>query len=320
MSYNFKEIMSRPERLAPGHRMCAGCGGTIAARNVLRALHEGDHAVIGNATGCMEVSTFMYPYTAWKDSYIHNAFENAGATISGVEGAYNALKRKGKLKEDETYKFITFGGDGGTYDIGFQSLSGAVERNHDFVYVCYDNGAYMNTGIQRSSATPMYADTTTTPVGSVSSGKPQNRKDLTNILVEHDIPYAAQTTFVQNFKDLHIKAEKAIYTKGAAFLNIMAPCPRGWRYHTPDIMDICNLAVETCYWPLFEVVEGEYYLSYEPKKKLPIEDFLRPQGRFKHLFKKGNEHLLEEFQKGSKGSEERYADHWGNLALCRRFP
>lgn len=297
MSYNFKEIMSRPERLAPGHRMCAGCGGTIAARNVLRALHEGDHAVIGNATGCMEVSTFMYPYTAWKDSYIHNAFENAGATISGVEGAYNALKRKGKLKEDETYKFITFGGDGGTYDIGFQSLSGAVERNHDFVYVCYDNGAYMNTGIQRSSATPMYADTTTTPVGSVSSGKPQNRKDLTNILVEHDIPYAAQTTFVQNFEDLHIKAEKAIYTKGAAFLNIMAPCPRGWRYHTPDIMDICNLAVETCYWPLFEVVEGEYYLSYEPKKKLPIEDFLRPQGRFKHLFKKGNEHLLEEFQK-----------------------
>lgn len=289
--------MSRPERLAPGHRMCAGCGGTIAARNVLRALHEGDHAVIGNATGCMEVSTFMYPYTAWKDSYIHNAFENAGATISGVEGAYNALKRKGKLKEDETYKFITFGGDGGTYDIGFQSLSGAVERNHDFVYVCYDNGAYMNTGIQRSSATPMYADTTTTPVGSVSSGKPQNRKDLTNILVEHDIPYAAQTTFVQNFKDLHIKAEKAIYTKGAAFLNIMAPCPRGWRYHTPDIMDICNLAVETCYWPLFEVVEGEYHLSYEPKKKLPIEDFLRPQGRFKHLFKKGNEHLLEEFQK-----------------------
>ena len=290
MSYNFKEIMSRPERLAPGHRMCAGCGGTIAARNVLRALHEGDHAVIGNATGCMEVSTFMYPYTAWKDSYIHNAFENAGATISGVEGAYNALKRKGKLKEDETYKFITFGGDGGTYDIGFQSLSGAVERNHDFVYVCYDNGAYMNTGIQRSSATPMYADTTTTPVGSVSSGKPQNRKDLTNILVEHDIPYAAQTTFVQNFKDLHIKAEKAIYTKGAAFLNIMAPCPRGWRYHTPDIMDICNLAVETCYWPLFEVVEGEYYLSYEPKKKLPIEDFLRPQGRFKHLFKEENKH------------------------------
>lgn len=153
MSYNFKETMNKPERLAPGHRMCAGCGGTIAVRNVLRGLREGDKAVIGNATGCLEVSTFTYPYTAWEDSYIHNAFENAGATLSGVEGAYKALKRKGKL--DATYKFITFGGDGGTYDIGFQSLSGAMERNHDMVYVCYDNGAYMNTGIQRSSATPI---------------------------------------------------------------------------------------------------------------------------------------------------------------------
>ncbi len=251
--------------------------------------------MIGNATGCLEVSTFTYPYTAWEDSYIHNAFENAGATLSGVEGAYKALKRKGKL--DATYKFITFGGDGGTYDIGFQSLSGAMERNHDMVYVCYDNGAYMNTGIQRSSATPMYADTTTTPVGTKSNGKPQNRKDLAAIIAAHDIPYAAQTTFVQNFKDLHIKSEKAIYTPGAAFLNIMAPCPRGWRYHTPDIMEICKLGVETCYWPLFEVVEGKWILNYEPKKKLPIEEFLVKQGRFKHLFKKENEYLIEEFQK-----------------------
>lgn len=166
MAYNFKEVMNKPERLAPGHRMCAGCGGTITVRTVLRALHEGDKAVIGNATGCLEVSTFMYPYTAYEDSYIHNAFENAGATLSGVETAYNVLKKKGKI--DDTYKFITFGGDGGTYDIGLQSLSGAMERGHDMVYVCYDNGAYMNTGIQRSSATPMYADTTTTPVGSQS--------------------------------------------------------------------------------------------------------------------------------------------------------
>ncbi|MDO5410248.1 MAG: thiamine pyrophosphate-dependent enzyme [Lachnospiraceae bacterium] len=295
MSYNFKEVMNRPERFAPGHRMCAGCGGTIAARNVLRALHEGDKAVIGNATGCLEVSTFMYPYVAYKDSYIHNAFENAGATMSGVEGAYNALRRKGKL--DETYKFITFGGDGGTYDIGLQSLSGAMERNHDMVYVCYDNGAYMNTGIQRSSATPMFADTTTTPVGSKSNGKPQNRKDLAQVIAAHDIPYVAQTTFTRNFKDLHTKAEKAIYTPGAAFLNIMAPCPRGWRYNTPDIMEICRLGVETCYWPLFEVIEGKWVLSYTPKQKLPIEDWLVKQGRFKHLFNKENEYLIEEFQK-----------------------
>ncbi|MBQ4046552.1 MAG: pyruvate ferredoxin oxidoreductase [Lachnospiraceae bacterium] len=295
MSYNFKEIMNRPERLQGGHRMCAGCGGTIAVRNVLRALHEGDKAVIGNATGCLEVSTNMYPYVAYTDSYIHNAFENAGATMSGVETAYKALAKRGKVKEN--YKFITFGGDGGTYDIGLQSLSGAMERNHDMVYVCYDNGAYMNTGIQRSSATPMYADTTTTPVGTVSNGKPQNRKDLAQIIAAHDVPYVGQTTFIKNFKDLHTKAEKAIYTPGAAFLNIMAPCPRGWRYNTPDIMEICRLGVETNYWPLFEVIEGKWIVNYEPRKKLPIEDWLVKQGRFKHLFKPGNEYLIEAFQK-----------------------
>ena len=294
MAYNFKEIMNKPERLAPGHRMCAGCGGTITVRTVLRALHEGDKAVIGNATGCLEVSTFMYPYTAYEDSYIHNAFENAGATLSGVETAYNVLKKKGKI--DDTYKFITFGGDGGTYDIGLQSLSGAMERGHDMVYVCYDNGAYMNTGIQRSSATPMYADTTTTPVGSQSNGKMQNRKDLAQVMAAHDIPYVGQSTLLGNMRDLYEKAEKAIYTPGAAFLNVMSPCPRGWRYPTEKIMDICKLAVVTCCWPLFEVIEGKWILSYSPKKKLPIEDFLRTQGRFKHLFKPENEHLLVQYQ------------------------
>ena len=295
-NYSLKEVMNKPERLSPGHRMCAGCGATIGVRAVLRALHEGDHAVIGNATGCLEVSSFMYPYTAWEDSYIHNAFENAGATLSGVETAYKALKKRGKLPEDVTYKFITFGGDGGTYDIGFQSLSGAMERGHDMVYVCYDNGAYMNTGIQRSSATPMYADTTTTPVGKQSNGKMQNRKDLASIIADHDVPYVAQSTFTNDFKDLHLKAEKAIYTEGACFLNIMTPCPRGWRYDTSEIMKICKLAVETCYWPMFEVDHGKWSLTYEPKKKLPIEDFLREQGRFKHLFKKGNEDLIAQFQ------------------------
>ncbi len=294
-TFQFKEIQERQERLAPGHRMCAGCGGTIAVRNVLKALHPGDKAVVGNATGCLEVSSFMYPYTAYEDSYIHNAFENAGATMGGVETAYKALAKKGKVKEE--FKFITFGGDGGTYDIGFQSLSGAMERGHDMVYVCYDNGAYMNTGIQRSSATPQFADTTTTPSGKVSDGKPQARKDLAEIIAAHHIPYVGQTTFIGNMKDLYEKAEKAIYTPGAAFLNIMAPCPRGWRYDTPDLPEICNLAVQTCYWPLFEVIDGKWSLSYEPKKKLPIEDFLIKQGRFKHLFKPENEYLIEAFQK-----------------------
>lgn len=294
-NYNFKEVMSKPDRLAPGHRMCAGCGGTIAVRSVLRMIHEGDKAVIGNATGCLEVSSFMYPYTAYEDSYIHNAFENAGATLAGVETAYRVLKKKGKI--DDTYKFITFGGDGGTYDIGLQSLSGAMERGHDMVYVCYDNGAYMNTGTQRSSATPMYADTTTTPSGKVSQGKVQIRKELADIMAAHHIPYVAQTTYLNNFKDIHTKAEKAIYTPGPAFLNVLSPCPRGWGYPASDLMQITKLAVETCYWPLFEVIEGKWILNYEPKKKLPIEDFLRPQRRFKHLFKPGNEELIVQMQK-----------------------
>ena len=294
MAYNFKEIMNKEERLVPGHRLCAGCGAPIAVRGVLAGLHPEDEAVITNATGCLEVSSFMYPYTAWKDSYIHNAFENAGATCSGVETAYRALKKRGKVKEN--YKFIAFGGDGGTYDIGLQSLSGAMERNHDMVYVCYDNGAYMNTGIQRSSATPMYADTTTTPVGTCSAGKEQNRKDLATIIAAHDVPYVAQTTFIGNMKDLHTKSERAIYTPGAAFLNVMAPCPRGWRYPAEEIMDICKMAVETCYWPLFEVVQGKWILNYRPKNKRPIEDFLKSQGRFKHLFKPENEHLIARIQ------------------------
>ena len=296
-NYSLKTMMEKPERLAPGHRMCAGCGATIGVRAVLRGLHEGDHAVIGNATGCLEVSSYLYPYSAWEDSYIHNAFENAGATLSGVETAYKVLKKKGRLGEKDQFKFITFGGDGGTYDIGFQSLSGAMERGHDMVYVCYDNGAYMNTGIQRSSATPMFADTTTTPSGKVSNGKVQYRKDLSSIIAEHYIPYVAQSTLTRDFKDLHRKAETAIYTEGPAFLNMMTPCPRGWRYETSEIMEICRLAVETCYWPLFEVVEGKWILNYEPKHKLPIEEFLKPQGRFKHLFKPGNEELIALFQK-----------------------
>lgn len=294
MAYNLKEVSKKPERLTGGHRMCAGCGAPVAVRQILKALKTEDHAVIGSATGCLEVSTFIYPYTAWKDSFVHNAFENVGATVSGAEAAYNAMKRKGKIKGDT--KFIAFGGDGGTYDIGLQSLSGAMERGHDMVYVCYDNGAYMNTGIQRSSATPKYADTTTSPAGKKVQGKQQWRKDLTEIMVNHHIPYVAQTVPLGNMKDIYEKAEKAIYTKGPAFLNVLAPCPRGWRYNTPDLMDINKLAVETCFWPLYEVIDGKYVVNYKPKNKLPIKDFLKPQGRFKHLFKAGNEYMIEEIQ------------------------
>ncbi len=274
--------------------MCAGCGAPVVINAVLRAVKPEDHVVAAAATGCLEVSTCLYPFTAWKDSFIHSAFENAGATISGVEAAYKAKLRKGK-DQTET-KFIAFGGDGGTYDIGLQSLSGAMERGHDIVYVCYDNGAYMNTGIQRSSATPTFADTTTSPAGKVIPGKMQKKKDLTKIMVNHNLPYVAQTAPMGNFKDLTEKAEKAIYTKGAAFINTLAPCPRGWRYNTPDLMEITKLAVDTCIWPLYEVIEGKYNITYMPKEKLPVEAFLKPQGRFKHMFLPGNEWMIESFQ------------------------
>lgn len=294
MAYNLKELSDRPERFVAGHRMCAGCGAPLAVRAVLRAVHPEDKAVVTNATGCLEVSSCMYPYTSYRDSYIHTAFEGAPATCSGAEAAYRALKKKGKL--NETYKFITFGGDGGTYDIGFQSLSAAMERGTDMVYVCYDNEAYMNTGIQRSGATPRYADTTTTAVGSQSNGKQQFKKDLTKIMAEHHLPYVAQSTFLGDFRDLGTKAEKAIYTQGPTFLNVMAPCPRGWRYDTPLLMQVCKMAVETCVWPLFEVIEGKWVLNYQPKKKLPVEEYLKMQGRFKHLFKPGNEALVAQIQ------------------------
>ena len=298
MAYNVKEIVGqKPSRLTSGHRMCAGCGAPPIARMVLRAVKPEDHVVVANATGCMEVSTFIYPYTAWTDSFVHTAFENAASTLSGVEAAYRSMKAQGKLDENKTTKFIAFGGDGGTYDIGLQSLSGAMERGHDMVYVCYDNGAYMNTGIQRSSATPKYADTTTTPAGTKIPGKMQSRKDLAKVMVGHHLPYVAQTAAYLNFKDLYEKSEKAIYTEGPAFLNVLSPCPRGWGYNTEDLMLINKLAIETCYWPLYEVENGVYKINYKPAKKLPIEEFLRPQKRFKHLFKLGNEWMIEDFQK-----------------------
>lgn len=295
MKYNFKEQMSKKERFAPGHRLCAGCGAPPVVRTVLRALEEDDHAALVSATGCLQAATFPYPYVTWEDSYLHSAFENAGASISGVESAYRALSARGKVKKP--YKFIAFGGDGGTYDIGLQSLSGALERGHDFMYVCYDNEAYMNTGIQRSSSTSRFADTSTSPSGTVVPGKLQNKKNLTDIVIAHNIPYVAQTAMIGNFSDLHRKAHKGIYTEGPAFLNVMAPCPRGWRYDASKLMDICKLGVDTCIWPLFEVIGGkEWILNYKPKNKLPVEEFLRPQGRFRHMFKPGNEWMIEAYQ------------------------
>ena len=293
---NIKQLSARPECLAPGHRLCGGCGASIAVRQVLMGVPEDCAVVAGCATGCLEVSTTIYPYDSWNIPFIHNAFENSASTIAGVEAAFKGMQRAGKLPADKKVKFVAFGGDGGTYDIGLQALSGAMERGHDMVYVCYDNGAYMNTGIQRSSATPKGAWATTSEVGKAEKGKPQVRKDLAGIIAAHGIPYVGQST-VGHWKDLVSKAEKAFACDGPAFLNVMAPCPRGWRIKSDETLEICRLAVDTKFWPLFEVENGVWKLTPVKEKSLkPLEDFLRPQGRFKHLFKPGNEALLEELK------------------------
>ncbi len=272
--------------------MCAGCGAPVVIRQLLAAATN--PVVVGCATGCLEVATTIYPYTAWNCSFIHNAFENVAATMSGVEAAYRSLRRQGKIAREMT--FIAIGGDGGTYDIGLQSLSGMLERGHRVVYVCYDNGAYMNTGVQRSSATPRGADTTTSPVGAKSTGKAQARKDLLAIVAAHDIPYAAQAS-PSHWRDLTIKAAKAFAADGPAFLNLLAPCPRGWRYDTAQTIELTRLAVETCFWPLLEIERGRWRITFKPKEKKPLTDFLKAQGRFRHLFSDRNKPVLEELQR-----------------------
>ena len=300
-----KELAKKRDILSPGHRLCAGCGASIAVRQILSA--SDDPVVVANATGCLEVATTIYPYTSWRSSFIHNAFENAAATISGVETMYQSLKKQGKI--DKEIKFIAFGGDGGTYDIGLQSLSGALERGHDFVYVCYDNEAYMNTGIQRSSATPRGAWTTTTPCGEVMPGKTQYRKDLTGIIAAHKIPYVAQAS-LWRWNDLIDKAHKAFYTKGPAFLNVLSPCHRGWRFPPEDTIKMTKLAVQTNFWPLYEVENGKWKLNYKPKERLPITEWMKPQGRYKHLLTPENKNLVEDIQKEVDENWERL------LILC----
>ncbi|MHB0912955.1 MAG: thiamine pyrophosphate-dependent enzyme [Armatimonadota bacterium] len=288
---NLKELSSKEELFAPGHRACAGCTFPTIARQVLSAVDG--HVVCGSATGCLEVTTTLFPYTSWKTPFIHTAFENAAATMSGVEAAYNSLKRQGKY--DKEVKFITFGGDGGTYDIGLQSLSGAMERGHNLLYICYNNEAYMNTGIQRSGATPRGAETTTSPVGKAKQGKGQHRKDLTEIMVAHNVPFIAQAS-PSHWNDLITKVQKALAVDGPAFMNIIMPCRLGWSFQPQYGIQMAREAVMSCYWPLYEVVDGKYKINFKPKEKMPVADFLKKQTKFRHMFKPGNEAMIEAIQ------------------------
>lgn len=292
MAIRIKDFTEKESPLTNGHRMCPGCGAPTAVHQGLMGVES--PVVVVNATGCLEVSTTVYPFSSWRVPWIHTAFENAGAGVSGVEAAYVALKKRGKI--DKEIKFVAFGGDGGTYDIGLQALSGALERGQDFTYICYNNGGYMNTGAQRSSATPKGANATTSPAGSVVPGKLQKPKDLTAIVEAHHVPYVAQTTLF-NATDVAEKVKRAVETPGPAFVNILVPCVLFWGIDPSLQQDICKLAADTRFWPVYEVIDGVWKLTYKPKKRVPIEEFLKPQGRFRHLFKgEGSKAMLEEIQ------------------------
>jgi pyruvate ferredoxin oxidoreductase beta subunit len=251
--------------------------------------------VVVNATGCLEVATTRYPTTAWNVPWLHVAFENAAAVASGVETAQRALRRRHALPADEDVAVVVFAGDGGTYDIGLQALSGALERGHRFLFVCYDNEAYMNTGVQRSGATPFGASTTTSPAGSESWGKAQQRKDMTAIAVAHHVPYVAQAA-ATHWHDLSVKVERAVAADGPAFLNVLTDCPVGWGHEPRLFKQVLDTAVDCRYWPLYEVVDGDYRLTYTPAQPVPVADWLALQARFAHLLRPENAAVVADIQ------------------------
>jgi pyruvate ferredoxin oxidoreductase beta subunit len=279
--------------LRGGHSLCQGCGIPMVVRTVLSTIRT--PVVVVNATGCLEVATTRYPTTAWTVPWLHVAFENAAAVASGVESAQRALRRRNALTSDEDVTVVVFAGDGGTYDIGLQALSGALERGHRFLFVCYDNEAYMNTGVQRSSATPFGAGTTTSPVGLDSFGKAQRRKDMTAIAVGHHVPYVAQAAS-NRWDDLSRKVERAVAADGPTFLNVLTDCPIGWGHEPRLSPQVLDAAVDSLYWPLYEVVDGSYRLTYKPQRVVDVEEWLRPQQRFAHLLRPENHGLVDEIR------------------------
>ena len=270
--------MSKPAPktyIASGHRGCAGCCDALAAKFML--MGAGPDCIVVNPTGCLEVMTTPFPESSWQVPWIHSLFENGGAVASGIEAALKALGKKGNTK------VIGIGGDGSTMDIGIRSLSGAFERGHDITYVCVDNEAYMNTGIQRSSGTPYDASTTTSPAGKVSFGNPRPKKNMPAIMAAHGSPYVA-TTSIGFPRDMIRKVKKATETEGPTYIHAHAPCPTGWGFDGSKTIEMAKLAVETCLWPLYEMENGEITQVRKVKNPKPVEEYLRAQKRFKHLF------------------------------------
>jgi pyruvate ferredoxin oxidoreductase beta subunit len=272
-------VVDTKERFAPGHRACIGCAEALAVRMVCKAL--GDNVIIANATGCMEIVSSQMPFTSWQVPWIHTLFENTAAVASGIEAGLKVLTRKG-VRDMAGTKVVAMGGDGATLDIGLQALSGALERGHNMIYICFDNEAYMNTGIQRSSSTPYGATTTTSPAGKASIGQVSWKKNLPAIAAAHNIPYVA-TACPSYHRDLAMKVKKAMAVKGPSYIQILSPCPTGWRCPTDNAVEVGRTAVQCGMYPLYEVENGKYKINVSPEQLKPVAEYLKGQGRFRHL-------------------------------------
>jgi pyruvate ferredoxin oxidoreductase beta subunit len=277
-----------------GHTACAGCGQAIAAKLVIEA--AGPNTIVVNNTGCLEVFSTKYPETAWNVPWIHSLFENAAAVASGVEAALKYLGKK------DSTNVIAQAGDGGTADIGLQAISGMLERGHDILYVCYDNEAYMNTGVQRSGLTPFSTNTTTSPAGKNSFGNIRPKKPMPEIALAHGIPYVA-TASVAFIPDLQRKVKKAFSIKGPKYMQIHVPCPLGWRHETDQTLQVAKLAVETGLYPIIEYENGTLISRRQITPK-PVEEYLKSQGRFKHLL--NNPEVIKQIQEIADNNIKKY--------------
>jgi pyruvate ferredoxin oxidoreductase beta subunit len=290
-------LLDKKEYLAPGHRGCTGCGEVLAMRLALKAL--GRNIIVVNATGCMEIITSPAPFTSWRVPWIHTLFENTSATASGVDAALKVMERKGLIK-GERPKVVAMGGDGATADIGIQALSGALERGHNFMYICWDNEGYMNTGVQRSGTTPLGASTTTSPAGSASLGQTTMKKNMPAIAAAHNIPYVATASPSYPF-DMVEKLKKAQAIKGPAYIHVFSVCPTGWRTPADLSIRMGRLAVETGMFPLYEIENGQYKLNVDPGNLRPVIDYVKIQGRYRHL----PQVMLDKIQQGVTKEWER---------------
>ncbi len=274
---NEKKIRREAQLFESGHRACHGCGMSLAVRHILKA--TGENVIVVTPTGCLETFTSPYGFSPWRVPWIHHLFENGPAIASGVVAALEAQGRNAE-------RVIAIGGDGSTFDIGFGALSGMLERGDDVLYICVDNGAYMNTGGQRSSASPLYSSTSTDPAGKASSGKIQRKKDLPMIVAAHGVPYVA-TASVAYLKDLQKKVKKAMEYRGPRYIQIDTTCPSVWGFESDQTLEVARLAVNTGLVPLFEIEDGQITRVRKIKKKLPVEDYLKSQKRFRHMFSGG---------------------------------